>query len=180
MYSPAQPAASAAQVDVQADPQAGDQTPAGPARSGLASSTTVLDALAIPFSVLRSMHRLNFDGDVSVPRMVPVSSRLLGMLFEAIAERIRVDEEWYCAHYPDIGEAIVAGKFESARHHYLKFGYLENRLPHYIAVDEAFYRAANKDIAEKLRLGHLQSAQQHFEQFGFREGRIPFKGWRLF
>jgi hypothetical protein len=152
----------------------------GGALSRTTSAVTDLQALALPFSVLRSIYKLNFDGDITTPRLVPINNALLALLFESVAERVVVDEQWYCARYPDIGDAIASGAFESARHHYLKFGYLENRLPHYIPVDKAFYCASNKDILEKLRLGHIESVQQHFEEHGFKEGRLPSKSWRLF
>jgi hypothetical protein len=170
MNSQAQPAVAAGGTETAAP------------RPGPASPGAELQALALalPFSVLRNIHKLNFDGDVATARMVPVNSAFLGLLLESVAARVAVDEQWYRTHYPDIGDAIAAGSFESARHHYLKFGYLENRLPRHIPVDEAFYCASNKDIAEKLRLGHIESAQSHFEQHGFKEGRLPAKGWRLF
>ncbi len=150
------------------------------AQADATQPSTELQALALPFSVLRNIHKLNFDGDLSTLRMIPVSNVLLNALLESIAARVAIDEEWYRTNNPDIADAIDSGMFENARHHYLKFGYIENRLPRFIQVDETFYRASNRDISEKLRLGQLQSAQQHFEQFGFKEGRLPSKGWRLF
>jgi len=175
----------AAALDAQADATSPTTTPptttpADTAPPDTAPSDGELQALALPFAVLRNIYKLNFDGDLSTQRMIPVSNVLLAALLESLASRVRVDEEWYLAAYPDIAEAIADGKFDNARHHYLKFGYIENRLPRFIPVDEAFYRASNRDIAEKLRLGQLPSAQLHFEQFGFKEGRLPAKGWRLF
>lgn len=108
-----------------------------------------------------------------------VGSPLLRYFLELLADRVRVDERWYRATYPDIGKAIEDGRFKSAKHHYLKFGYFENRLAHPIEVDEEFYAENNKDIAAGVAAGRIPSCQSHFEQYGFKEGRLPYENWRL-
>ena len=87
---------------------------------------------------------------------------------------IDVDEDWYLAQNPDIAEAIRAGTTESAKRHFVEYGYFEGRLPFHIAVDERWYLLQNPDVAENVRRGVVESAQRHFELNGYREGRLPF------
>lgn len=44
--------------------------------------------------------------------------------------RLRFDESWYLARYPDVRRALGNGAIQSAVAHYLKFGVIEGRLPH--------------------------------------------------
>jgi len=61
---------------------------------------------------------------------VPFIRRLL--------EPVPVDEDWYCAAYPGVGQSIARGVFRSAAHHFLAHGYFEGRLP--FAADRADLR----------------------------------------
>ena len=70
--------------------------------------------------------------------------------------------------------------FESTQHHYVEFGYFENRLPFRIEVDEKFYLRTNPDIASAVNDGSIPLAQVHFEHSGYKEGRLPREGWSLF
>lgn len=129
------------------------------------------------FTVLRRTYFLNsLDGN----EPVRVHGALVTSLLEIAAAQVFVDESWYISTYPDVTEAIAAGKFENAKHHYIKFGYFEDRLPHSINVDEKYYGENNPDIKKAIKLGVVESCQVHFERFGFKEGRLPYDGWRLF
>ena len=88
---------------------------------------------------------------------------------------IEVDEKWYAEAYPDIGEAIRAGRIKSAKHHFTEDGYFEGRLPFPVTVDETWYKQKYPDVAESVRRGVPPTLQQHFEEDGYREGRLPFE-----
>lgn len=92
-----------------------------------------------------------------------------------IISGIELDEEWYAQEYPDIAEAVKAGRLPSARQHFIDDGYFEGRLPFPMPVDERWYLEQNPDVAESVRKGVLSSGQQHFAEDGYREGRLPRK-----
>jgi hypothetical protein len=100
-------------------------------------------------------------------------------LLQQILRLVEVDEPWYRATYRDVDEAVRAGRFASAREHYVISGYFENRFPHAIQVNESWYLAEYPDVAEAIRSGSMSSATQHFESDGFKEGRLPWRGWSL-
>jgi hypothetical protein len=100
-------------------------------------------------------------------------------LLRLALEHIRVDEQYYLRLYPDVGEAVANGSFNNPRHHYIEFGYFEDRLPFRITVDDEFYFRSNPDIKASVDVGAFPSAQVHFERHGFREGRLPWEGWSL-
>jgi hypothetical protein len=104
---------------------------------------------------------------------------LVTALLQTLADSIRVDDAWYRQRYPDVEDGIRKGEFKSAKHHYVEFGYFEDRLPQYFEVDDSFYRSTYPDIAQHIETGRLESSQQHFELYGFKEGRFPSSEWRL-
>ena len=150
-----------------ADPDAG---------SGVGDLSGIL-APGLSYSGLRKNYLLRPNAD---QKTVQISKELLHFLLSKLVVRVVVDEAFYTGLYPDIGEAIKAGQFISARHHYVRFGYMEDRMPHRIEVDDAFYRKTYPDVVGGLRSGRLASSQLHFEHFGFKEGRLPYEGWTLF
>lgn len=85
----------------------------------------------------------------------------------------------YREKYPDVEEGIRDGQFGSGKHHYVEFGYFEDRFPRHIEVDDGFYQTEYRDVAEHLVAGRLASSQEHFEFYGFKEGRLPRRDWRL-
>ena len=111
--------------------------------------------------------------------VVEVSEKLLHQILTCIADLIIVDADWYISKYADVRDAIRQGMVESAKEHYVSYGYFENRMPRLILVDESFYFREYPDVSEAIRLGHVQSAQSHFELYGFKEGRLPCKEWQL-
>lgn len=110
---------------------------------------------------------------------VQLSVDLLKTLLRLALEQVTVDEQHYLQSNPDIVEAVSSGLFASARHHYIEFGFFEDRLPHMVEVDEDFYYKTNPDIATSVRAGVISSAQDHFEKYGYKEGRLPRENWSL-
>jgi hypothetical protein len=107
-----------------------------------------------------------------------VEDRLKQVLIPVIS-RIEFDEEFYTKSYADVAEKLRAGELSSARDHYIRFGYFEDRLPRSIAVDENWYLKTYTDVAEAVANGVLLSGKQHFLTRGFKEGRLPSEGWTL-
>ena len=60
------------------------------------------------------------------------------------------DEDWYLSTYPDVEEAVRAGKFASGWAHFRADGYLEGRLGSQPAVDEEWYLSTYPDIANAV------------------------------
>ncbi len=94
-------------------------------------------------------------------------------LLRQLLQAVKVDEEWYRSHYPDVDQAIQDGTMQSAHDHFVTSGYFEGRLPCEIEVNEECYLAAHPDIAEAVKDGKITSARQHFIEFGYAEGRRP-------
>jgi hypothetical protein len=113
------------------------------------------------------------SGDVSI------QTGLFRDLFRIALECVPVDERYYLRTYPDVREAMEDGLFTSPRHHFIEFGYFEDRLPFRIEVDEDYYFRSNPDIKESVNSGFIPSAQVHFERYGYKEGRLPREGWSL-
>lgn len=100
-------------------------------------------------------------------------------LLNCMLVNVAVDEDWYLQRYEDVRSAVRSGTLASAREHYVRAGYYENRFPRPIAVDEAWYLSAYPDVAEAIKAGAFLSATEHFERDGFKEGRLPQRGWSL-
>jgi hypothetical protein len=128
------------------------------------------------FSVIRQTNNIPWplQGDY-----VQVSKEFFLALLRSTVDKIYVDEEWYRYSYPDINAAIAAGRFQSARQHYVEYGFFEDRLPRLIEVDNEFYLELYPDVSASIQSGTINSPQWHFDNYGFREGRLPRNGWRL-
>jgi hypothetical protein len=96
------------------------------------------------------------------------------VILPIILRMVPVDEQWYCANYPDAGEAVASGRFRSAKHHFITDGYMEGRVPFQHTVDEKWYINTYEDVAERVESGDMGSATQHYVDHGFAEGRLPF------
>ncbi len=107
-----------------------------------------------------------------------LESKLLELL-QSLLTGVNVDEKWYLARYPDVGAAVKSGAVKSAREHYIRAGYFENRLPAPIRVDESWYTTEYPDVSAAIKSGSFKNGQQHFERNGFTEGRLPKQGWSL-
>ena len=100
------------------------------------------------------------------------------MMAQMVA-RIRVDEDWYLSHYPDIGMAVREGVVPDAHTHYQRFGYFEHRLPYRIDIDEDWYLEQYPDVQDAVNANTFPDAQSHFDVVGFREGRFPWAGFNF-
>jgi hypothetical protein len=100
-------------------------------------------------------------------------------VMERILTDIHFDEDWYLAKHPDVRDAIKRGVVKSARHHYLRFGFYEDRIPYAIEVSEKWYIEAYPDVKEAIEKGIYKSGQAHFELAGYREGRMPHANFEL-
>lgn len=124
-----------------------------------------------PFELIkRSLDIRPVDGSLRINLSYDEFVNILRMMLQAI----EVDEVWYKATYPDIGQAIDDGQVPSARHHFLNDGWLEGRLPYAMNVEEDWYLRQYPDVADFLRRGLLTSAQGHFDEDGYKEGRLPY------
>jgi hypothetical protein len=103
----------------------------------------------------------------------------LKRLITSVLGRVRVDEAWYVKRYPDVREAMARGNIPSAKYHYRRSGYFEDRIPHRIRVDRDWYLDKYPDVEKAISAGRFSSAQEHFERDGFREGRLPYPNWTL-
>ena len=120
------------------------------------------------------------EGDLVWPLrsdQVSMSAGLFRDLLVCVLAHVQFDESYYLHTYPDVVDALANGLFTDAHHHYIEFGYFEDRLPFRIEVDDAFYFRTYPDIEAEVSAGNLPSAQMHFEHFGFKEGRLPREGW---
>jgi hypothetical protein len=133
------------------------------------------------FSFLRRQYDIAWsaDGNGAANARILLDMEHLTTLLRNLATRIPVDDVWHRARYPDVEDGIHRGEFKSATHHYVGFGYFEDRLPQYIEVDDHFYRSTYPDVVDDLKAGRLASSQEHFEMWGFQEGRLPWSEWRL-
>jgi hypothetical protein len=100
-------------------------------------------------------------------------------LIRLLLLQVEVDEDWYLASYRDVEDAVRSGALKSARAHYIRAGYFENRIPRPFKVDEAWYLEEYPDVADAIQSGAFSSASVHFERDGFREGRLPYADWSL-
>ncbi len=82
------------------------------------------------------------------------------------------DPAWYLSTYPDISDAIAAGRWKNALHHYLtnRTASQFDPLPEF---SEAIYLMLYPDVAAAVQQGHLRNGYQHFLAFGASELRNP-------
>ncbi|MBS1101497.1 glycosyltransferase [Gluconobacter sp. Dm-62] len=82
------------------------------------------------------------------------------------------DPVWYLTRYPEVRQAIAAGQYSSALHHYLT-----NETPGLFDpqefFSEAFYRQAHPDMVPSLEQGYFRNGYDHFVRHGVYEGRAP-------
>lgn len=85
------------------------------------------------------------------------------------------DAGWYLETYPQVREAIEAGEYGNALHHYLT-----NPTPEVFSpspwFDEDYYRRTSPDILPSLGGDGLRNGYDHFVLFGASEGRSPAEG----
>jgi hypothetical protein len=125
--------------------------------------------MSLPPNAHTLMPSLRLDGEAGTVTLAIDEFR---RLIEFAVRDVIVDEGWYIAQYPDIGEAVqVRGSNSYATEHYRAHGYLEGRLPHDPIIDEEWYKKNHPDVDEAIRLGHVADAKTHFITAGYFEGR---------
>jgi len=118
-------------------------------------------------------------GDAGTGRVIEVQEGRLRDFLRPFLEEVIVDENWYLKVNDDVNKAVRSGMFASARDHYVRAGYFEDRLPRPVQVDEAWYQRTYPDVAEAIGAGKFTTGQHHFSVSGFREGRTPSADWSL-
>jgi GT2 family glycosyltransferase/glycosyltransferase involved in cell wall biosynthesis len=109
----------------------------------------------------------------------PQPQSLVSSLFTHRKDTPDFDEDLYLACYPDVADAVQAGRFTSARQHWMEYGQHEGRLvphqperfdiPQYF--DESGYLRANPDVAEAVARGDFASGFDHWTREGLLEAR---------
>ncbi|WP_244547047.1 hypothetical protein [Bradyrhizobium sp. Gha] len=110
---------------------------------------------------------LDGNGQVKIP------ARLLKMLLQIALSAAEFDEDSYLRENADVAKAIARGEVESARLHYIGFGYFEGRRGGGPSVDNDWYLSQYPDVAAAVREGKIKSAETHFHAIGGGEGRCP-------
>jgi hypothetical protein len=104
---------------------------------------------------------------------VTIPTQLLKLLLQLALAANDFDEEAYLAANPDVRHAVERGEVESARLHYIGYGYFEGRKGGGAPVDAEWYLKRYPDVAAAIAQGHVASAHQHFDVVGAAEGRSP-------
>lgn len=105
---------------------------------------------------------------------------LFDLLLQNAISNIDVDERWYLETYADVRESVEKRLVKSGKDHFVKYGYIEHRLPRPIEVDETFYLETNPDVAAAIKKGVFKDARTHFETSGVKEGRDPHRDFSFF
>jgi hypothetical protein len=126
-----------------------------------------------PFDLLKQKVRVISSNGSNGKGRIDMKYEDFMALIRLMLRAVKVDEKWYRAKYPDVAEAIKAGTYKSAKHHFVEEGYFEDRLPYEFTVDDEWYTANYPDIAVGIRSGALGSPKEHFESHGYKEGRLP-------
>lgn len=123
-----------------------------------------------PFKVVRGrMTIVMVNGKNKLNNSYDEFVEVIKLLLNGVA----FDETWYLSKYTDVAEAVKAGTFKSARHHFIEVGYFEGRRPRDFEVDEKWYLETYSDVANSINKGDVKSARQHFNEYGYEEGRFP-------
>jgi|SRR5579872_1030022 len=123
-----------------------------------------------PFAFLKQKYRITAAADRDRVNLTHADFiEITKLLLRGVA----VDETWYIEEHPDVADAIRAGAFKSARHHFIENGYFEGRRPCPFEVDAEWYLQHYPDVADGIGDGSIASAEEHFNQNGYGEGRLP-------
>ena len=123
-----------------------------------------------PFAFLKQRNKINAATDID---HVVLSYRDFLDVLRSLLRGMPVDENWYLREYPDVDEAVRAGIFKSAKHHFVQNEYFEGRRPGYCEVDEDWYLLTYPDVSSAIDAKLLASATEHFHLSGYEEGRLP-------
>lgn len=94
------------------------------------------------------------------------------------ATRDLVDPDYYLQTYPDVAQAVAAGRLGSAHDHFIAFGAWEGRNPDAF-FDAAYYLAQQPDVAQAVAQGEVPNAYWHYTHLGWQEGRDPSASFDL-
>jgi hypothetical protein len=122
---------------------------------------------AVLTSIGTSREDLKDTDEVAIP------AQLFRFLMQIAVAHSDFNEAGYLAANPDVADALKAGGIESARLHYVGFGYFEGRIGATPDVDERWYLKAYPDVGSAVRAGQISSATEHFTVVGAAEGRSP-------
>lgn len=111
--------------------------------------------------------------EVAETGAVTIPAQLFRFLMQIAVAHSDFNEAGYLDANPDVAEAAQAGQVESARLHYVGFGYFEGRTGATPEVDERWYLKAYPDVGQAVRTGQIRSAAEHFTVVGASEGRSP-------
>jgi len=104
---------------------------------------------------------------------VTVPIKLFRFLLQIAVANGDFNEPGYLAANPDVADAVRSGTIESARLHYIGFGYFEGRQGGTPEVDERWYLRSYPDVASAVKAGRVSSAREHFAMAGATEWRSP-------
>jgi hypothetical protein len=107
------------------------------------------------------------SADVTIP------AQLFRFLMQIAVAHADFNEAGYLTANPDVAAALDSGAIESARLHYVGFGYFEGRQGATPEVDEGWYLKTYPDVGSAVRTGRIGSASEHFSVVGAAEGRSP-------
>lgn len=104
---------------------------------------------------------------------VTIPAQLFRFLMQIAVAHADFNEAGYLEANPDVAAALDNGAIESARLHYVGFGYFEGRRGATPEVDEGWYLQTYPDVGSAVRTGRIGSASEHFSIVGAAEGRSP-------
>lgn len=111
--------------------------------------------------------------DAEHAETVTVPSGLFRFLLQLAVANGDFNEAGYLEANPDVAEAVQKGEVESARLHYIGYGYFEGRQGATPEVDEGWYLNSYPDVGQAVKAGQLASAAEHFGIIGASEWRSP-------
>ena len=122
---------------------------------------------AVLKSIGTSRRELEGAAEVTIPQP------LFRFLMQIAVAHADFNEEGYLSANPDVAEALKSGEIDSARLHYVGFGFFEGRSGATPDVDERWYLKTYPDVGSAVRSGQIASAAEHFAVVGASEGRSP-------
>ena len=108
-----------------------------------------------PFAFVKQKYKITANADRDHATLM---YRDLLDIVKLLLRGVTVDDPWYLATYPDVAEAIEAGMFKSAKHHFVENGYFEGRRPAQFEVDEEWYLTTYPDVTDGIEAGKIVSA----------------------
>jgi hypothetical protein len=122
---------------------------------------------AVLASIGTSREALKTETSVTVP------AGLFRFLLQIAVANGDFNEAGYLAANPDVADAVQSGTIDSARLHYIGFGYFEGRQGGTPDVDEKWYLRSYPDVGAAVKAGRLTSGREHFSMVGASEWRSP-------